>query len=82
MSEFMTIEPIKPKVETGELTPQQLTNLQFNFAAWRFHVWGKNLGSYEQIERKVAQGKLQMFTCPDAKCDCKYEKKRGSRIIK
>lgn len=70
MSKFITIQPIKQPV----FTATQELNFQFNFAAWRLHLWGKSCGTYTQIEQKVLDGRLLIGTCPDEKCECRYEK--------
>lgn len=57
-----------------QLTPEQQANLEAHFAMWRFHMWGKNLGSYIEIERKVDAGALTPFICPDKECDCHWRK--------
>lgn len=67
---FITVAPIKPK----DVTPEERTHIEFTFAHWRFHLWGKNIGSYNEIEQMVDEGKLKLFICPDAGCDCKFPK--------
>lgn len=38
------------------------------YAIWRWDMWLAGLGTYEQIEAKVADGRLTPFHCPKSDC--------------
>lgn len=63
---------MKLRIETT-LTPEQETVVQARFAMWRFHLWGLNYGSYNEIERQVKEKKLTPFVCPKVDCDCSWK---------
>lgn len=57
-----------------ELTPDQQAKVEQMYPFWRFHLWTKNVGSYNQIDAKVRRGELRPLLCPDEECDCKWPK--------
>jgi hypothetical protein len=42
------------------------------YVMWRFHVWANGAGSYNDIDRKVARGKLVPGVCDCGADDCPW----------
>lgn len=43
------------------------------FAIWRFDMWLRGMGSFEEIHRKVERGELIPGVCPLPDCDCRWK---------
>jgi hypothetical protein len=43
------------------------------YGCWRFDMWFKGHGTYNEIERKVEAGELAPFHCPEPNCNCGWQ---------
>jgi hypothetical protein len=51
------------------------------YPMWRYHLWHIGYGSYNDIEAAVDAGKLRVFTCTKADCDCRWPKQSANNPV-